>query len=280
MTIISINCITNSGHSILFEGSHCKIKNPKGQIVSNIPANTSRLYKVEHAHLAQIPLDSVNLPTLHRKLGHILVGSIHALVHNHIISGIQLIDTPSPIVCESCEHAKVTCKPISKECSAPLAKTFGAEIHSDIWGPSLIPSQGGKHYYVTFTDDYSQWTRIYLIQTKDETLLAYKSFTSWAQTQFSTTIKHLRSDCGGKYTGNEFESYLQQQGTEHHLTTHDTPQHNGVAEALNCRLLEHVLVMLHMSYLPKMLWAEAIHHAVWLKNCTSTCIIGKSTPFK
>ena len=233
LTIISINHVANSGHSILFEGSHCKIKNIKGQTIGNIPANASRLYKVKHAHSAQIPLDSVNLPTLHRKLSHILVNSIHALICDHIISGVQLIDTPSPIVYESCKHAKVTCKPISKECSAHLAKTFGAKIHSDIWGPPPIPSLGGKHYYVTFTDDYSQWTRIYLIWTKDETLLAYKSFTSWAQTQFGATIKHLRSDRRGEYTGNEFKSYLQQQGTEHHLTTHDTPQHNGVAEALN-----------------------------------------------
>ena len=98
LTIISINCIANSGHSVLFEGSCCNIKNLKGQIIGNTPANTSRLYKVEHAHSAQIPLDSVDLPTLHRKLGHMSVDSICALVCNHIISGIQLINTPSPIV--------------------------------------------------------------------------------------------------------------------------------------------------------------------------------------
>ena len=132
LTIISINCIANSGHSVLFEGSHCKIKNLKGQIISNIPANASGLYKVKHAHSAQIQLDSVNLPTLHRKLGHISVDSICALIHDHIILGIQLINTPSLIVCEFCKHAKATHKPRSKEHSAPLVKTFGAKIHSDI----------------------------------------------------------------------------------------------------------------------------------------------------
>jgi hypothetical protein len=77
---------------------------------------------------------------------------------------------------------------------------------------------------------------------------------------------------------NQFTAYLHQQGTEHHLTTADTPQHNGVAESLNCCLMEHMCAILHQSDLPKYLWAEAIQFAVWLKNCTSTKMLGVSTP--
>ena len=28
-------------------------------------------------------------------------------------------------------------------------------IHSDLWGPSKVPSLGGKHYMLTFVDDFS-----------------------------------------------------------------------------------------------------------------------------
>lgn len=31
-------------------------------------------------------------------------------------------------------------------------------IHSDVWGPSLVESHLGYHYYVTFVDDYSRYT--------------------------------------------------------------------------------------------------------------------------
>jgi hypothetical protein len=61
---------------------------------------------------------------------------------------------------------------------------------------------------------------------------------------------------------------------------HDTPEHNSIVESLNCRLLEHVHAMLHAADLPKNLWSEAIHHAVWLKNWTSIKALGNSTPFK
>ncbi len=38
--------------------------------------------------------------------------------------------------------------------------------------------------------------------------------------------------------------------------------------------------MLHQAELPKNLWAEAIHFAVWLKNRTSTKAIGNVTPYE
>jgi len=131
-----------------------------------------------------------------------------------------------------------------------------------------------------FTDDYSRYTSIELLKSKDETLNAYKTFAAWAQTQHNVKIKRLRSDRGGEYTSGDFTKFLQEQGTERRLTTHDTPQHNSVAESLNRRLLKRVRAMLHHAQLPKNLWGEAIMFAVWLKNRTSTRTLGNVTPFE
>jgi len=139
---------------------------------------------------------------------------------------------------------------------------------------------GGHWYYVTFTDDHTHYTRLEVLCTKDEAFQAYKSFAAWAQTQHGVYIKRLRSDRGGEFTSNQFTAYLQQQGTEHCLTTADMPQHNGVAEALNRRLMEHMHAILHQASLPKNLWAEAIQFAVWLKNHTSTKALGNVTLHK
>ena len=85
-------------------------------------------------------------------------------------------------------------------------------------------------------------------------------------------------DCN---TSRAFTQFLREQGTERRLTTHDTPQHNGVAESLNRRLLERVRALLHHSSSPKTLWAEALHFMVWLKNRTSTQALGnRTTPFE
>jgi hypothetical protein len=61
---------------------------------------------------------------------------------------------------------------------------------------------------------------------------------------------------------------------------HDTPQLNGVAEWLNCTLLERIRAFTHMSGLPKMLWGEGLRHATWLKNWTATCVLDSKMPFE
>jgi hypothetical protein len=68
------------------------------------------------------------------------------------------------------------------------ASAFGDEIHSDLWGPSPTSTISGCKYYATFTDDYSCYTSIELLKSKDETLNVYKNFAAWAQTQHSSTV--------------------------------------------------------------------------------------------
>jgi hypothetical protein len=280
LTVVSISRITGAGHTVSFEGKSCKIRNKAGVLIGDIPASASGLYKVEHAYAAVDSLEKVDLPTLHRRLGHIAGDTIRSLIRNNLIDGIELLDDGSPLLCDSCQHAKFTKKPIRKERVAPLADAFGAEVHTDVWGPSPVASLGGRKYYITFTDDHSRFTRVQLLRTKDEALSAYKAFAAWAQTQRGVHIKRLRSDRGGEYTGNEFTRFLEEQGTERRLTTHDTPQHNGVAESLNRRLVERVRAVLHQSGLPKTLWGEALNHVVWLKNRTSTRSLGNVTPYE
>ena len=98
--------------------------------------------------------------------------------------------------------------------------------------------------------------------------------------QHGAQIKCLWSDRGEEYRSDEYSEHLKKAGTVRKLVVHDTPEHNRVAERLNCTLLEKVRAMLHDSGLPKFLWAEATAHKVYLKNRTWTCTIGNTTPYE
>jgi len=280
LTIVSINQITKAGYSVIFEASTCKIKCPNGTVIGTIPVTANSLYKVEHAYAASIALERITLLMLHQHLVHIAPDTLCTLVSRGAVEGIELIDNQAPLICNSCEHGKSTHKVIQKERQAPLARAFGDEVHTDVWGPSPMLSLGKRKYYITFTDDSTRYTHIDILHTKDEALEKYKEFTAWAHTQHGVQIKCLHSDRGGKYTSGAFTQFLREQGTERHLTTHDMPQHNGVAESLNCRLVEHVRALLHQSRLPPMLWAEALHFVVWVKNRTLMKALGNVTPFE
>ena len=193
-TIISISRITKAGYSVTFDASTCKIRNPSGKLIGIIPQSTNGLYKVEHVYAATVSPECVNLQMLHRQLAHIAPDGLHMLIGKGTVEGVQLINDRSPLLYDACEHAKFTHKPIQKERIAPIADAFGAEVHSDLWGASPLESQGGRKYYITFTDDHTCYTHLTMLCSKDKALAAYKSFAAWAHTQHGVRIKRLYSD--------------------------------------------------------------------------------------
>ena len=81
--------------------------------------------------------------------------------------------------------------------------------------------------------------------------------------------------------GKGFVLFLKDRGIHQKLTVHDTLQHNGIAEHFNWIIIEKVWAFLHASGLLRFLWAEAVHHAVWVFNQTLTKALSDGmTPFE
>jgi len=105
-------------------------------------------------------------------------------------------------------------KPIPKERSGKHADSPGAEIHTYFWGPSPVKSLGGKLYYISFTDNKTHYTHVYLLALKIEGYQVYFSFEAWLRTQHGTRVKQLHSDHGGEYLSNEFNAHLAARGVK------------------------------------------------------------------
>ena len=146
LTIVSINHIAKAGYTVEFKDEFCVIRDKAGDQVGSILTNQNGLYKVESVYVATPLEEQADLAMLHRRLAHISPDSIRKLISSGAIEGIKLINDGSPLICDACEQAKATRKLIRKERKAPLMKSFGTEIHSDLWGPSPIPSLRGRKY--------------------------------------------------------------------------------------------------------------------------------------
>uniref|UniRef100_A0A2N9FX16 Integrase catalytic domain-containing protein n=1 Tax=Fagus sylvatica TaxID=28930 RepID=A0A2N9FX16_FAGSY len=105
-----------------------------------------------------------------------------------------------------------------------------------------------------------------LRQSKDGYFSSSRNFHAMVERQKGKSLKCLRTDNGGEYTSNEFENYCSEYGIRHEKTVPDTPQHNGVAERINCTIVEKVRCMLRMAKLPKSFWAEDVQTACYLIN--------------
>jgi hypothetical protein len=257
------------GYHASFGDTKLEIHNPDGHRIGVIPCTERGLYRiVTPAPYRPIgfrdidetaSVEKVTLGELHRRMGHIATNVVKHLVVKGLVTRIRLKDSPEPFThCNLCVYAKAQRQSIPDIREGPHATEYGAEVHSDVWGPSKIATLAGRRCYVSFTDDFTHETHLYLLKKKSEVFGIYRDYEAWCRAQCNAPIKILRSDRGGEYLGEAFIRHLKAAGTVQKLTVHDTPQQNGVTERLNCTPMERVRAVLHASGLPHFLWGEAI----------------------
>ena len=236
VTLVSISCIAGAGSTVVFTRNVCRIYTKNRDIIGEIKVKGG-LYRVymsgtKEGALAADATKVLSINDLHRQMGHVSHECARMLVKKGLVEGITLEDDSEVVVCESCEWAKGQRKEISRIREGERHTMVGYEIHSDFWGPAPVESINHKRYYVSFTNDYSQYSNVYFLHLKDETFEAYQSYEAWLSNQHKARIKSLRTDRGGEYLSDEFKSsaHLKKAGTVRRLTVHDTPEHNGVAE--------------------------------------------------
>jgi hypothetical protein len=101
------------------------------------------------------------------------------------------------IPCTICPLARQ--KILSFPISSSLSNAIFYLIHCVIWGPFFANSINGCHYFLTIVDDYSRYTWIHLMKSKDQTRSYIQSFFYLIESQFNSKIKFLRSDDGSKF---------------------------------------------------------------------------------
>ena len=154
-------------------------------------------------------------------------------------------------------------------------------VYTDVCGPMQTHSFGGSRYFITFTDDYSRFSRSYFMKHKAEALDKFKEFKALAEKESGMTIKVLCSDRGGEYMSEEFTDFLKEYGIRAESTAAYSPQQNGVAERLNRNLCEAARSMLIHAGLSNGYWAAAISTATYLRNrIVTTALRTGLTPYQ
>jgi len=70
---------------------------------------------------------------------------------------------------------------------------------------------------------------IYTIKSRIEALEVFKKFKVLIEKDGEKATKILRADGGGKYASIDFEAFYVSVGITHKVTSHYTPQRNGLA---------------------------------------------------
>ena len=198
---------------------------------------------------------------LHSRLGHPSLSKFRKLVpHFSSLSSLE---------CESCQLRKHT-RVLFPKLLDPRTKSSFALVHTDVWGLSRSTSTLGFRYFVTFIDNYSRCTWLFLMKIRVELFSIFKKFHVEICTQFNTYICILRSD--------NAKEYFSTHEILHQSSCAYTPQQNGVAEHKNRHLVETARTLLLHHKVPQRFWGDAILAACYLINRMSSSVLHDQIP--
>ncbi|KAE8689304.1 paired amphipathic helix protein Sin3-like 3-like [Hibiscus syriacus] len=170
----------------------------------------------------------------HQRLGHMSEKGRKTLLSKGKLSDLKSIDVG---LCEDCIFGKQ-----KKVSFAKIGKTPKAEklelVHTDVWGPSSVPSLAGSLYYVTFIDDSTRNVWVYFLKKKSEVFDTFRKWKAMMENESGLKVKRLRSDNGGEYRNRRFRDFCANNGIKMETTVPMTSQQNGVAERMNRTLNE------------------------------------------
>nr|GEV25090.1 retrovirus-related Pol polyprotein from transposon TNT 1-94 [Tanacetum cinerariifolium] len=153
-------------------------------------------------------------------------------------------------------------------------------LHIDLFGPTFVKSLNKKSYCLVVTDDYSRFTWVFFLATKDETSPILKTFITCLENQLSLMVKVIRSDNGTEFKNNDLNQFCGMNGIKKEFNVLRTPQQNGIAERKNKTLIEAARTMLADSLLLIPFWAEAVNTACYVQNRVLVTKLHNKTPYE
>nr|GEY59331.1 retrovirus-related Pol polyprotein from transposon TNT 1-94 [Tanacetum cinerariifolium] len=123
-----------------------------------------------------------------------------------------------------------------------------------------------KRYVLVIVEDYSRYTWVHFLRSKDEAPEVIKTFLKRITVLFQSPVIIIRTDNDTEFKNQVLKEYFESVGISYQVSSVRTPQQNGVVERRNQTLVEATRTMLIFSHAPLFLWAEVIATACFTQN--------------
>ncbi|GJY24455.1 retrovirus-related pol polyprotein from transposon TNT 1-94 [Tanacetum coccineum] len=103
-------------------------------------------------------------------------------------------------------------------------------LHTDLCGPMRVASINGKKYILVIVDDYSRFTWVRFLRTKDEAPEAIIKCIKNIQVRLNAIVRNVQTDNGTEFVNQTLREFYENIGISHQTSVARTPQQNGVVE--------------------------------------------------
>ncbi|GJV54468.1 retrovirus-related pol polyprotein from transposon TNT 1-94 [Tanacetum coccineum] len=265
-------------NSVLFTNTACFVLSPDfklpdgSQVLLKVPRKNN-MYSVDIKNIvpkenltclvAKATLDESLL--WHRRLGHVNFKTINKLVKDNLVRGLPTKHFENDQTCIAClkgkQHKALCESKVQNSITQPLFM-----LYMDLFGLTFVSSLMNKKYCLVVTDDYSRFTWVFFLATKDETSGILKSFITEIENLVDRKVKIIRCDNGTEFKNRVMSEFCEKKGIKREYSIARTPQQNGIAKRRNRTLIEAARTMLADSKLPTTFWAKAVNTACYVHN--------------
>ncbi|GJZ20016.1 putative ribonuclease H-like domain-containing protein [Tanacetum coccineum] len=283
--LFSVGQFCDSGLEVAFRKHSCYVRVTDGvELIKG--SRGSNLYTIsvedmiKSSPICLLSKASKNKSWLwHRRLNHLNFGTINDLARKDLVRGLPRLKFEKYHLCSACQLGKSkkhTYKPKTENTNLEVLNT----LHMDLCGPMRVQTINGKKYILVIVDDYSRFTWVKFLRSKDETPEVVIKFLKQIQVGLNKTIRYICTDNGTKFVNKDLTAYYERVGIFHQKTVPRTPQQNGVVKRRNRTLIEAARIMLIFSKAPMFLWAEAVATACYTQNRSLIHALRNKTPYE
>ncbi|GJT38160.1 putative ribonuclease H-like domain-containing protein [Tanacetum coccineum] len=290
--LFSVSQMCDKKNYVLFTDTECLVLSPnfklpdESQILLRIPREDN-MYSFDMKNI--VPKESLTCLVAkatsdesmlwHRRLGHINFKNINKLVKENLVRGLPLKPFENDQTCVACLKGKQHRASCKSKVLNPITKHLFM-LHMDLFGPTFISSLMHKKYCLVVTDDYSRFTWVFFLVTKDETSEILKNFIIQIENLVDQNVKIIRCDNGTEFKNKVMDDFCKEKGIRREYSVARNPQKNGVAERRNRTLLKAARTMLADSKLLTTFWAEAVSTACYVQNRVLIVKPHNKTPYE
>ncbi|GKA60329.1 putative ribonuclease H-like domain-containing protein, partial [Tanacetum coccineum] len=290
--LFSVSQICDKKNNVLFTDTECLVLSSdfklldESQVLLRVPRKDN-IYSVDLKSvvptggltclIVKAIIDESN--TWHKRLGHINFKTMNKLVKGNLVKGLPLKIFANDHSCVACQKGKQHKASYKTKLVNSISKPLHM-LHMDLFGPTNVKSLMKKSYCLVVTDDFSRFSWVFFLATKDETSGILKTFITEIENQLDHKVKVIRCDNGTEFKNSIMNQFCEIKGIKREFSVARTPQQNGVAERKNRTLIEAARTMLVDSKLPTTFWAEAVNTACYVLNRVLVIKPHNKTPYE
>ncbi|GKC07046.1 retrovirus-related pol polyprotein from transposon TNT 1-94 [Tanacetum coccineum] len=264
VTISRVYYVEGLGHNLFSVGQFCN-SNLEVAFV-NTPALFSKASKTKSW-------------LWHRRLSHLNFGTINNLARHGLVRGLPKLKFEKDHLCLACAMDKSKKKP-----HKPKFEDTNQEklylLHMDLCRPMRVASVNGKKYILVIVDDYSRFTWVKCLRSKDEALDFIIKFLKMIQVWLKVPIRRIRTNNGTEFVNQTLREYYEKVGIFHETSGARSPQQNGFIKRCNRTLIEAARTMLIYAKALLFLWEEAVATACYTQNRSIIRLCHEKTPYE